>query len=57
MVLGIGPAPIDAPTDPQTMLGAHHDREEEQEAVPGSTKDPVHIEICARSTTSHNLLP
>ena len=57
MVLGIGPAPVNAPSDPEAMLGADHDREEKQEAISDTTQGPVHITICAQSTAGHNLLP
>ena len=57
MVLGIGPAPVDAPSGPEAMLGAPHDREEKQEAVSDATQGPVYIAICAQSTAGHNLLP
>ena len=33
MVLGIGPAPVDAAPGRQAVLGPHHDGEKEQETV------------------------
>lgn len=57
MVLGIGPSPVDAPSGPEAMLGTHHDREEEQEAVSDATQGPVHLTLRAQSTTDYSLCP
>ena len=57
MVLGIGPAPVDAAPGRQAMLGADHDGEEEQETVSDAAQGIVHFALRAWPTTDHDLFP
>ena len=57
MVLGIGPAPVDAAAGRQAVLGPHHDGEEEQEAVSDAAEGVVHFTLRAGSTADYDLLP